>query len=195
VLEPVLSHNQPTAEVALTLLNPGRHPRRVEQGERAMPAPTPSVNPPIWVFTTRLLFELVNISTMPTGKSYKPSSYLYARRGEAEGVFKKGLRLKNAVAIKRMTFDGDNWELVAEVPSETSPDAKYTVAIFVPLDFECSCPHGQHRFNPCKHVYAVVLKALEISGADVRDPIIWHYVYEGLNRLAYHKAKTQRNFA
>jgi uncharacterized Zn finger protein len=132
---------------------------------------------------------------MPVGKNYKPSSYLYShgRRGEREGVFKKGLMLKDKVVIGKTTFDGDNWELVAEVPSETSPDTKYAVAIYVPLDFECSCPHGQHRFNPCKHVYAVVLKILEISGADTRDPIIWHYIHEGLNRLAYHKARTQRN--
>jgi hypothetical protein len=150
--------------------------------------------PPAWLFGTRLMFELVNISTMPVGKGYRPSSYLYSRRGETEGVFKKGLGLKDKVAIKKMTFDGDNWELVAEVQSETSPETKYTVVIFMPLDFECSCPHGQHRFNPCKHVYATVLKILEISGADIRDPILWHYIYEGLNRLAYHKARTQRNF-
>ncbi len=154
------------------------------------------VNPPVWVFSTRLLFELVNISTIPVGKNYKPSSFLYSkgRRGEDEGVFKKSLRLKDKVVIKKMAFDGDNWELVAEVQSETSPDTKYTVVIFMPLDFECSCPHGQHRFNPCKHVYAAVLRALEISGADVRDPILWHHLYEGLNRLAYHKARTQRSF-
>jgi uncharacterized Zn finger protein len=154
------------------------------------------MTPPIWVFSTRLLFELVNVSTIPVGKNYKPSSYLYAKyakREEEEGVFKKGLRLKDKVLIKRMAFDGDNWELVAEIPSESSPDARYTVTIYVPLDFECSCPHGQHRFNPCKHVYAVVLKTLEISGADTRDPVLWHYIYEGLNRLAYHKARMQRN--
>ncbi len=153
------------------------------------------VNPPVWVFSTRLLFELVNISTIPVGKNYKPSTYLYKRRGEEEGVFKKGLKLKDKVIIKRMAFDGDNWELVAEVPSESSHGARYTVTIYVPLDFECSCPHGQHRFNPCKHVYATVLRVLEISGADVRDVILWHYIYEGLNRLAYHKARTQRNLA
>jgi hypothetical protein len=156
-----------------------------------------SPTPPVWAFSTRLLFELVNASTMPVGKNYKPSSYLYVhnrRRGEEEGVFKKGLKLKDKVAIRRMAFDGDNWELAAEVPSESS-DAKYTVTIYMPLDFECSCPHGQHRFNPCKHVYAVALKLLEISGADIKDPILWHYIYEGLNKLAYHKAKTHRQFA
>jgi hypothetical protein len=152
--------------------------------------------PPIWVFSVRLMFELVNVSTIPVGKNYKPSSYLYAqrRRGEEEGVFKKGLKLKDKVVIRKMTFDGDNWELTAEVPSESSPDVRYTVTIYMPLDFECSCPHGQFRFNPCKHVFATVLKILETSGADTRDPVIWHYVYEGLNRLAYHKAKTHRNF-
>jgi uncharacterized Zn finger protein len=149
-------------------------------------------NPPIWVFSTRLLFELINVSTIPVGKGYRPSSYLYYKAGE--GVFAKALKLKDRVTVKKLVFDGDNWELEAEVPSETSPGTKYTVTIFVPLDFECSCPHGQHRFNPCKHVYAVVLKILEMSGANTRDPILRHYVYEGLNRLAYHKARTQRRF-
>jgi hypothetical protein len=158
--------------------------------------PTPSMNPPVWLFGVRLMFEVINISTTPVGRDYKPSSFLYSRsrRGEEEGVFKKGLRLKDKVTIKRMAFDGDNWELVVEVPSESS-DAKYTVTIYMPLDFECSCPHGQHRFNPCKHVYATVSKLLEISGADIKDPILWHYIYEGLNKLAYHKAKTHRQFA
>ena len=141
------------------------------------------------------MFELINISTIPVGKDYKPTSYLYARAGRGEGVFKKGLRLKDKVAIKKIVFDGDNWELVADVPSESNSNTTYTVTIYMPLDFECSCPHGQHRFNPCKHVYAVVLKLLEISGADTRDPVLWHYVYEGLNRLAYHKARTQRSLA
>jgi hypothetical protein len=149
--------------------------------------------PPVWVFSTRLLFELVNVSAIPVGKDYRPSSYLYARTGKGEGVFKKGLMLKDKVMIRKMVFDGDNWELVANVPSESDPNTTYTVTIYTPLDFECSCPHGQYRFNPCKHVYAVVLKLLEISGADTRDRILWHYIYEGLNRLAYRKAKTQRN--
>ena len=95
--------------------------------------------------------------------------------------------------MKKIVFDGDNWELVADVPSESDPNVTYTVTIYMPLDFDCSCPHGQHRFNPCKHVYAVVLKILEVSGANTEDPILWHYIYEGLNRLAYHKAKTQRS--
>jgi len=153
------------------------------------------MNPPAWVFGARLMFELVNATTMPVGKNYRPSTYLYAKakRGEGEGVFRKGLRLKDSVIVKRISFDGDNWELVAEVPSESAPSTRYTVAIYMPLDFECSCPHGQHRFNPCKHVHAAVLKLLEISGADTRDPVLWHYIYEGLNKLAYHKARTQRN--
>jgi uncharacterized Zn finger protein len=144
------------------------------------------------------MFELVNVSSMPVGKGYRPSSYLYSRRygrGEGEGVFRKGLKLKDEVVVKRIVFDGNNWELIAEVPSESSPGTRYTVTVFVPLDFECTCPHGQHRFNPCKHVYATVLKVLEISGADAEDPVIWHYVYEGLNRLAYHKARTHRKLA
>jgi uncharacterized Zn finger protein len=138
-------------------------------------------------------FELVNAATLPVGKGYKPTSYLYTK-DEKEGVFKKGLKIKDKVVVRRMSFDGDNWELIAEVPSESSPGVKYTVTIYMPLDFECTCPWGTYRFRPCKHVYATVAKLLEIAGADVNDPILRHYIYEGLNRLAYHKAKTQRNF-
>jgi uncharacterized Zn finger protein len=136
--------------------------------------------------------EVVNASQLPTDRNYKPTSYLYVK-GERKGVFAKGLELKDKVAVRRMSFDGDNWEVEALVPSESSPDTAYTVTIYLPLDFECTCPWGQNRFNPCKHVHATVLKLLEIAGADIRDPLIRHLVYEGLNRLAYHKARTQRN--
>jgi len=125
-----------------------------------------------------------------------PCNGFYDKRGEGEGVFKKGLKLKDKVVIRRTSFDGDNWELVAEVPSESSPDtSKYTVTIYMPLDFECTCPWGVYRFRPCKHVYAAVIKLLEIGGADTQDPILRHHIFEGLNRLAYHKARTQRSLA
>jgi uncharacterized Zn finger protein len=143
-----------------------------------------------------LMFELVNVASLPVGKDYRPSTFLYTKRGEREGVFAKALRIlkENKAIVKKLTFDGDNWEVEAIVSSDSS-NQEYTVRIYVPLDFECSCPHGQHRFNPCKHVFAVTLKLLEIAGADVGDPILKHYIYEGLNRLAYHKAKTQHRLA
>jgi hypothetical protein len=150
-----------------------------------------SPTPPVWAFSARLIMEAVNASNLPTDKNYKPTSYLYAKN-ERKGVFAKGSELKGNVVVKKIVFDGDNWEVEALVPSESSPNTAYTVTIYLPLDFECTCPHGQHRFNPCKHVFAAVLKLLEIAGADARDPIIRHYIYEGLNKLAYHKAKTQR---
>ncbi len=151
--------------------------------------------PPIWVFGVRLAMELINASHLPVGKNYKTTSFLY-KNDKREGVFAKGLKMKDRVTIRKLTFDGDNWEVEAVVPSETStsPNEKYTVKIYTPLDFECSCPWGSHRFRPCKHVFAVTLRLLEIAGADVRDPLLQHYVFEGLNRLAYHKAKTYRNF-
>jgi hypothetical protein len=168
-------------------------PRGVERGERAMAPPTP----PIWVFGTRLMMEIINASQLPVDRGYRPTSYLYGRGrrgGEKEGVFAKGLKMKDKVVVKKMLFDGDNWEVEARVQSESSPDTTYTVLVYLPLDFECTCPWSQHHFSPCKHVYATILRLLEIAGADVKDPIVRHYVYEGLNRLAYHKARTQRRF-
>jgi hypothetical protein len=149
--------------------------------------------PPIWVFAARLLMEVVNAANLPVDKSYRPVSFLYNRRGEGKGVFAKALNIKNTVVVKKLTFDGDNWEAEATVRSESDPDTVYTVKIYLPLDFECDCLWGQHRFNPCKHVFATVLQLFEAAGADVNDPIIRHYIYEGLNRLAYHKAKTHRH--
>ena len=139
------------------------------------------------------MFEVVSATSLPTGKGYKPTSYYKA--GKGEGVFAKALKLKDRVVIRKLSFDGNNWEVVAAVQSESDPNTTYNVNLYLPLDFECDCPHGQHRFNPCKHVFATVLKVLEIAGADIRDPIIRQYVYDGLNKLAYHKARMQRNLA
>jgi uncharacterized Zn finger protein len=154
-----------------------------------------SPTPPVWVFGVRLVMEVINASHLPANENYKPTSYLYDKKGERKGVFAKGLALKDKVIVKKISFDGDNWEVEALVPSESSPSEKYAVRIYTPLDFECSCPWGSHRFRPCKHVFAATLKILEIAGADVGDPILRHYVYEGLNRLAYHKAKTHHQLA
>jgi hypothetical protein len=149
--------------------------------------------PPIWVFGVRLVMEIINASHLPVGKDFKTTSYLYNKRGEREGVFAKGLRLKDRVEVKRIVFDGDNWEAEAIVPSESSANTAYTVRIYTPLDFECDCLWGQYRFRPCKHVYATVLRLLEIAGADINDPILKHFIFEGLNKLAYHKTKTHRS--
>jgi uncharacterized Zn finger protein len=137
--------------------------------------------------------EVINASHLPVSKGYKTTSFLY-KGDKKEGVFAKGLKLKDKVEVRRVVFDGDNWEVVATIPSESDSNTTYTVKLYLPLDFECSCPWGSHRFRPCKHVFATVLRLLEIAGADTRDPILRHYIHEGLNRLAYHKAKTQRNF-
>jgi hypothetical protein len=137
--------------------------------------------------------EIVNASHLLVSKGYRTTSFLY-KGDKKEGVFAKGLRLKDKVIVTKLVFDGDNWEVEALVPSESSPNEKYTIKIYTPLDFECNCPWGSHRFRPCKHVFATVIRLLEIAGADTSDPIIRHYIFEGLNRLAYHKAMTQRNF-
>jgi hypothetical protein len=154
----------------------------------------PPITPPIWVFATRLVMEMINASHLPImSKNCKATSFLYDSRGGREGVFAKGLRLKDRVVVKKVLFDGDNWEVEALAPSESDPKTTYVVKVYAPLDFECNCPWGSYRFRPCKHVYAVILKVFEIAGADVRDPVLQYYVHEGLNRLAYHKAKTARD--
>jgi uncharacterized Zn finger protein len=137
--------------------------------------------------------EVINVANLPTGKDYRPVSYLYDKREERKGVFAKAMEMKNKVTIVRLAFDGDNWEAEAVVQSESDPKTVYTVRVYTPLDFECNCPWGSHRFRPCKHVFATVLRLLEIAGADIGDPILRHYVFEGLNRLAYHKARTYSN--
>ena len=157
--------------------------------------PTKSANPPIWFFGARLVMEVVNASHLPEPRGYKTTSFLYDSKDRREGVFAKGLRMKGRVAVKKTAFDGDNWEVVAVVPSESDPNTMYTVKLYLPLDFECDCPWGSYRFRPCKHVFAVVLRLLEIAGADTGDPILRHFIFEGLNRLAYHKAKTARDSA
>jgi uncharacterized Zn finger protein len=139
------------------------------------------------------MFEVINAASLPISRNYKTTSFLYNKKGEREGVFAKGLRMKDKAVIKKLSFDGDNWEVIATVPSESSPK-EYIVRVYAPLDFECGCPWGQHRFRPCKHVFAVILRLLEIAGADIGDPILRHHVFEGLNRLAYHKAKTHQHF-
>jgi len=43
------------------------------------------------------------------------------------------------------------------------------VRVSISLGFEFTCPHERHKFNLCKHVYAVVLRMLENTGIDVEN--------------------------
>jgi len=141
-----------------------------------------------------LASQMIGTLFMPVGGDYKPSSYLYVRRRswgrerEEKGVFGKALELKDRVRIVSVSLGILGGELVARVPSESTPGEYYTVRISVPIDFECSCPWGQHRYNPCKHVFAVALKVLEEAGVAADRNL----VYDSLNRLAYRKAKLDR---
>jgi len=147
-------------------------------------------------FAVRLLLELHFASSLPVGGGYKPSSYRYARRGwrEVEGVYSKGVRLSRSVRIVSVDFHDGVGEVEAIVPSE-SGGRSYKVRVSLPLDFECTCPWGSTRFNPCKHVYATVLKVLGDVGVDVEDWVVELLVYEGLNRVAYHKATVSKSIA
>ncbi len=141
-------------------------------------------------FTLSLILELYRASNLPVGGDYKPTSFYYTRRGwrEEDGVYKRGLKLKGNVRIQAINIDDGVGEVEAEVLSENGV-RRYRVKVTIPLDFECTCPWGFHRFNPCKHVYATVLRVIEDAGVDIGDGVLEFIVYEGLNRLAYHKAR------
>jgi hypothetical protein len=143
-------------------------------------------------FAPRLILELYKASFLPIGEGYKPSTFYYARRGwrrEDVDVYRRGLELRGGVRINKVYLDDDPGEVEADVLSE-SGERWYKVKLIIPLDFECNCPWSSRRFNPCKHVYATTLRALEDAGINIEDGILELLVYEGLNRVAYHKART-----
>jgi hypothetical protein len=143
-------------------------------------------------FALRLILELYKASFLPIGEGYKPSTFYYARRGwrrEDVGVYRRGLELRGGVRINRVYLDDGAGEVEADVLSE-SGEIWYKVKLIIPLDFECNCPWSSRRFNPCKHVYATTLRVLEDAGINIEDGILELLVYEGLNRVAYHKART-----
>jgi len=115
-----------------------------------------------WIVT------LANVQV--TNPEFKPTSSWYARRypREEPGVLAKAVRLVSKVRIARITAE----MVEAEVPSETDPSKTYRVRIYATprfFDFECDCPHGEHRFNPCKHVIATVLRVLVDSSPMLED--------------------------
>jgi hypothetical protein len=143
-------------------------------------------------FALRLILELYRASGLPVGEGYKPSTFYYARRGwrrEDVGVYRRGLELRGGVRINRVYLDNGAGEVEADVLSE-SGERWYKVKLIIPLDFECNCPWSSRRFNPCKHVYATTLRVLEDAGINIEDGMLELLVYEGLNRVAYHKART-----
>ncbi len=143
-------------------------------------------------FALGLILELYRASGLPVGNEYKPSSFYYTRRGwreEGAGVYRKGLELRGNVRIHMINMEDGVGEVEAEVLSE-SGTRWYKVKLIIPLDFECTCPWGSYRFNPCKHVFATTLRVLEDAGINIRDGILEFIIYEGLNRIAYHRAKT-----
>jgi len=148
------------------------------------------------VDVARMLWEMLVAASREVGEGFRPSSFLYSRRGgrEVEGVFARGLKLRRSVRILGVEGGEGFAEVTAWVPSE-SGGGGYEVRVSVPLDFECSCPHGRHRFNPCKHVYAVVLRLLEDAGVDVENWRTQILVYMALNKLAYMKARSSREIA
>jgi hypothetical protein len=143
-------------------------------------------------FALRLILELYKASFLPIGEGYKPSTFYYARRGwrrEDVDVYRRGLELRGGVRINEVYLDDGAGEVEADVLSE-SGEIWYKVKLIIPLDFECNCPWSSRRFNPCKHVYATTLRVLEDAGINIEDGILELLVYEGLNRVAYHKART-----
>jgi len=76
-------------------------------------------------------------------------------------VLAKAVALTKDVRVVRVS----DVAVEVEVPSESDPSRVYRVKIYLfPLfDFECTCPHGEHRFNPCKHVIATILALIAKS--------------------------------
>jgi hypothetical protein len=90
------------------------------------------------------------------GPDFKPVSGWYSRRypREEPGVLAKAVTLTKRVRVVRVT----DMVVETEVPSETDPSKTYRVKVYLyPFDYECTCPHSEYRFNPCKHVIAAVL--------------------------------------
>jgi hypothetical protein len=159
-----------------------------------MDSPNP-VPPPIVAY--KVLVQTLELARLPAGPGYKPPSRWYARMypEEKPGVLAKAVKLVDRVRLVRITPE----VVEAEVPSESDPGRVYRVRVYVdPLDFECECPHGEHRFNPCKHVLAVVLRLVRDymtvagRGAEVVIPAL---VHEGLSKLAYYKARNYSRYA
>jgi len=149
------------------------------------------------VIGAKILAQVEELSKLPAEieGGYKPPSKWVVYRGwrEENGVLAKASRLVSEVRIARLT----STVVEAVVPSESEPGKTYAVKVYVsPLDFECSCPHGELRFNPCKHVIAVVLKLIydALNAAGLNDESlrlrVADVVYEGLSKLAYIKART-----
>jgi len=154
------------------------------------PVPTP-------IIAFKVLVQALELAEAPVGPGYRSPSKWYARRypREEPGVLAKALRLVDRVRLVRISPE----VVEAEVPSESDPSRTYVVRVYVePLDFECSCPHGEHRFNPCKHVIAAVLRLVRDymtvagRGAEVVIPVAIH---EGLSKLAYLKARNYSRYA
>jgi len=159
-----------------------------------MQTPNPVPGP---IIAFKVLVQVLELAEAPTGPRYRPPSRWYRRRGwvEEDGVLARALKLVSRVRLVRVSPE----VVEAEVPSESDPSRTYVVRVFVdPLDFECSCPHGEYRFNPCKHVIATVLRLVRDymtiagKGAEVVIPVAIH---EGLSKLAYYKARNYSRYA
>ena len=165
------------------------------------------------LLASRLLFRLIMLSTVYVGPGYRPSSgWVYRRYPRVvEGVLARSVRLVDRVEVTSV----DDYSFEARVLSEEDPGVQYVVRVYVSpidpmVDFECTCPHGERRFNPCKHVTASILaflnkhvKGLEISGdklregfyIDLEEKRLIETVYEGLNKAAYIKARGSSELA
>ncbi|MEM0285021.1 MAG: SWIM zinc finger family protein [Sulfolobales archaeon] len=157
----------------------------------------PDFSPRYWgvMNAFRVLTQAFELAQLSVGPDYRPPSKWrrYSRGREEEGVLSRAVRLAWRVRLVRVSPE----VVEAEVPSERNPGATYRVRVYVnPLDFECSCPNGEHRFNPSKHVIAAVLKLvwdyMSYTGEapeELARLAIAGAVHEGLSKLAYLKAR------
>lgn len=138
--------------------------------------------------------------------SYKPSSYWLAKSypREEPGVLAKAINLIDRVRIVERGLG----YVEAIVPSESKEGENYKVKIEAsPLtfDYSCTCPHGEHRFNPCKHVVASVLRIVA-DGYRIKNPkdfftknidgrTVAVAIHTALNNHAYIKSRIKNIYA
>lgn len=159
-------------------------------------------------FFLNLIFVALQLAQMNIDDpNYCETTAWYTPNGKKarEGLIPKAIRLSKSVKIK----DKTEYSIIAKVPSETA-DKEYDVKIILNLDnpliiFYCTCPWGEFRARPCKHVLAVIFKAISevieidenkiiydegfISYADEQVYQLLTAIHNALNKSAYLRVK------
>ncbi len=160
-----------------------------------------------------LAFNLITASLqlvqVETDENYSETSawYRISRGKIKEGLIPKAIRLLDKIRIISLNFNF----IAAEVPSESS-NSVYSVKINLSpfLDFSCTCPWGEYRARPCKHVLAVafyplrflydikeeriVTRETTISYSDYEVYQILTIVHRALNKAAFLRVRRGESY-